>query len=90
MEKSQLFTTPDQYTWASQLRSNISDFYFFYYALSEIEKVINVHFMTVGNLTNTNLDYQAGIIALMLFNCWLSLHFWPVLCTNFCAVPPSP
>lgn len=44
--------------------------------------------MTVENLTNTNLDYQAGIITLMLFNCWLSLHFWPVLRTVFCAVPP--
>lgn len=39
--------------------------------------------MTVGNMKNTHLDYQAGIITIMLFNCWLSLHFWPDLFTNF-------
>lgn len=32
-----------------------------------MEKVINVHFMTAGNLTNTNhLDYQAGVITCYL------------------------
>lgn len=88
--KSQLFTTPNQY-----LDFSIEKQYFrvlllfFYYTLSEMEKVINVRFMTVGNLTNTNhLDYQAGVITLMLFNCWLSLRFWPILHTIFCAVPP--
>lgn len=71
--KSQLFTTPDQYPGFSTEKQYFRFLLlFFYYALSEIEKVINVHFMTVGNLTNINLDYQAGIITLVLFNCWLS------------------
>lgn len=54
-----------------------------------MEKVINTLFMTVGNLTNTShQDYQSGVITLMLFICWVSLHFLPIIHTIFCAVPP--
>lgn len=88
----QLLTTPDQYLDFSTEKQHLRVLLlFFYYTLSEMEKVINLRFMeTVGNLTNTNhLDYQAGVITLMLFNCWLSLSFWPILHTLFCAVPPG-